>query len=81
MIYLAVALALVTVAYIVTLAVGARVTHSLIRSHARERDLLLNKLMHLAGRTWEPPPAQEPEPPEKFDELLDTSSMPYLDLA
>lgn len=30
------------------------------RQHARERDLLTNQLMHLAGRTWTSPPADEP---------------------
>ena len=34
--------------------------------HAAERAQLLDRIMHLAGRTWEPPPAAmlpvEPEP-------------------
>ena len=36
----------------------ASIVRSLIRQAARERDLLLNQLMHLAGRTWQEPPAQ-----------------------
>jgi hypothetical protein len=43
---------------------------SMQRQHAREREALLARLMHLAGRTWELPPSQEhfipPEP--EFDE-------------
>lgn len=55
------------------------VVRSLIRSHSRERDALLNKIMHLAGKTWEPPPAQEPEPvSDPFEEFTDTAAMPYL---
>lgn len=27
------------------------------RQHARERDLLVNQVLHLSGRTWQPPPA------------------------
>jgi len=33
----------------------------LVRQQARERELLLNQIMHLAGRTWTPPPAAEPD--------------------
>jgi heme exporter protein D len=29
----------------------------LVRQQARERELLLNQIMHLAGRTWQQPPA------------------------
>lgn len=41
----------------------------MIRQHARERELLLNQVLHAAGRTWSPPPADrwEPEPaPPQF---------------
>lgn len=48
---------------IVTVLVSAAERRALIRQQARERDLLLNKLMHLAGRTWEPPPAEKPWQP------------------
>jgi hypothetical protein len=34
----------------------AGVLRSLIRSHARERDLLINQILHLSGRTWQAPP-------------------------
>lgn len=43
-----------------------------IREHARERNLMLNQLMHLAGRTWEQPPdAQQWAPPAEPDELYE----------
>jgi cytochrome oxidase assembly protein ShyY1 len=29
-----------------------------MRQHARERELLLNQIMHLSGRTWTPPPSE-----------------------
>jgi hypothetical protein len=36
---------------------------SFLRQHARERDLLLNQMLNLAGRPWQPPPAEViPEP-------------------
>lgn len=31
------------------------------REHARERDLLLNQLLHATGKTWQPPPAEPRE--------------------
>lgn len=40
----------------------ASLIRSLIRQHARERELLLNQIMHLAGRTWTPPPADQWDP-------------------
>lgn len=41
----------------VTVLLSARERRSLVRQQARERELLLNQIMHLAGRTWTPPPA------------------------
>jgi hypothetical protein len=35
------------------------VLKSLVRSHARERDLLINQLLHSVGRDWQPAPAEE----------------------
>jgi hypothetical protein len=32
------------------------------RAHDRRVDLLTDKMLHLAGRTWTPPPAEELEP-------------------
>ena len=50
----------------------------LVRQQARERELLLNQIMHLAGRTWQPPPV--PDEPYPLDEvetvILDPSQLP-----
>ena len=50
----------VAVAALVVLALAIYTTSSLfrnlVRQQARERELLLNQIMHLAGRTWKPPP-------------------------
>ncbi len=37
-----------------------RATGSMIRQHARERDLLMNQLLNLAGKPWQPPPSEPP---------------------
>jgi type II secretory pathway pseudopilin PulG len=62
-IVLAVALVLVVVVF-------AGVVRSMLRQSARERDLLLNQMMNLAGRPWQPPPSEpevEVEPgPERY---------------
>ncbi len=50
------------------LAAGWTITASLLasqlrsmqRAHARREDLLLNQLLHVAGRPWQPAPATEP---------------------
>lgn len=33
------------------------------REHARERNLLLNQLLHAVGRPWQEAPAEHREPP------------------
>ena len=44
-----------------TLALALR---SVIRQAARERDLLINQLLHAQGKTWQPPPANgQPDQP------------------
>lgn len=48
------------VALIATALIFAGLLRSVIRQAARERGLLLDQMMHLAGRTWTPPPALEP---------------------
>jgi hypothetical protein len=45
----------------------------LVRQQARERELLLNQIMHLAGRTWTPPPAAE------LDALGEDTVIAYID--
>lgn len=65
----------ITVAAICALALVAvaalHVVGQLIRSHARERNLMLNQLLHLAGRTWQAPPSEVPVEAFDPDELLD----------
>lgn len=46
------------------------VVRGMVRQHARERDALLDKIMHLAGRTWTPPPADQPPESEPDEEPL-----------
>jgi hypothetical protein len=62
----------ITVAAIVALAlVAVAALHTvgqMLRAHARERNLMLNQLLHLAGRTWQPPPAA---PEQELEELLE----------
>jgi len=56
MLYVALAEAVVLVVVVLAF---AGLLRSLIRSHTRERDRLLDKMMHLAGKTWTPAPADE----------------------
>lgn len=49
------------VALVVTVAASASLVRSLIRSQTRERAILIDQIMHLAGRTWTPPPAERLE--------------------
>jgi hypothetical protein len=42
----------------VAVAATGGLTRSLIRQQAREREALLAKIMHLAGKTWELPPSE-----------------------
>jgi len=65
-----VALASVVALAVVSLAF-AGLLRSLIRSHARERDLMVDKIMHLSGRTWTPPPGViSPEPEWDADRFV-----------
>lgn len=82
MIYVA---CLALVGLVVVSLVFAQVIRQLIREHARERQLMLNQLMHLAGRTWEPAPADfgtpAPVPEPEYDfadevELIDPAQLP-----
>lgn len=63
MIYVCLAL---IAAFAVVVSLLAGLLRSQQHAHARERDLLLNQLLHLAGRPWTPAPADEwtaPAPP------------------
>lgn len=62
MVYVALAEAGLLFAVVV---VFAGLVRSLTRSHARREDLLLNQMLNLAGKPWQPAPASEsPEPVE-----------------
>lgn len=44
------------------------------RAHARREDLLLNQMLNLAGKPWQPAPATErPEPEEREPRFWTTS--------
>jgi hypothetical protein len=53
------------------------VVRSLVRQQARERELLLNQIMHLSGRTWQQPPAPEAQAvDEDTVVMVDPSQLP-----
>lgn len=62
MIYVAIGALAVAALAVLTSASALR---SLMRQHAREREALLARIMHLAGRTWERPPGEVHEPAEE----------------
>lgn len=68
-------------ALVAAVAVFAGLVRSLIRQHARERDLLVNQLCHLAGRTWSPPPARDPEPGPTEPRWVDPDQLAEHELA
>jgi hypothetical protein len=39
-------------------------------AHARREDLLVNQILHLSGRTWTPPPADEWTAPADGEPLV-----------
>ena len=53
-----VALALAALAIVQALAFTGIVARQ-SRAHARREDLLVNQILHLSGRTWQPAPAAE----------------------
>jgi len=55
----------------------AAMVRGLVRQQARERELLLNQIMHLSGRTWTPPPVAEPvAEPEDTLIMVDPTQLP-----
>lgn len=66
MLALAVIAALETIALIIV----AGAARALIREHARERNLILNQLLHATGRTWQPPPVEAWDPPPTRQETV-----------
>jgi len=59
-----IALVLVSAAFAFGFYVLGRSLAKIHREHARERQLLINQILHLSGRTWQPPPAGNGEPTE-----------------
>jgi hypothetical protein len=62
---------LALVAVIVLLAtVFAGALGRMQHAHARREDLLVNQILHLSGRTWTPPPADEWAAPADGEPLV-----------
>jgi hypothetical protein len=58
---------------ILTIFASAHLARSQSRAHARREDLLLNQVLHAAGRPWQPAPADtQPKEQIDWDELLPT---------
>lgn len=55
-------LAAVTVAEAVAIAALYQALRSQARQHGRREDMLLDRVMHLSGQTWTPPPADKQPP-------------------
>lgn len=55
-------LAAVTVAEAVAIAALYQALRSAARQHGRREDMLLDRVMHLSGQTWTPPPADKQPP-------------------
>jgi transcriptional regulator of met regulon len=47
------------VAIVVVVLTFARLLQQQQRAHARREDLLVNQLLHAAGRDWQPAPAEQ----------------------
>lgn len=65
-----VALTVVSVALVVTVAGFVSLLRSVQHAAARERQILLDRLCHLAGRNWTVPPADEWRPPAGDEPLV-----------
>lgn len=77
MIYVALALA---AGWTVTVTALLGVLRSRDRQHARDRDLLLNQLLHACGKPWQPAPAKDIEqPPESRRTLTPPEQQPTFD--
>lgn len=59
MTYVALAEAAIIVFLLVVQLALVNVVRAQNRAHERRADLLTDKVLHLAGRTWTPPPASE----------------------
>lgn len=61
---------------VVTIVLFGGIIKSLARSHARERGLLIDQLMHLAGKSWTPPPAEQWTAPKPGEPLVSFTATP-----
>jgi hypothetical protein len=57
--YVVASLAAAVVSNVVIALAFLRVVRGMQRQHARERDALIDRVCHLAGRPWNTPPAVE----------------------
>jgi len=57
-------------AAVVVALVFARIVMHLQRQAGRERNLLLNQLLHVTGNTWQEPPHEQETEPEPFDDPI-----------
>lgn len=64
------ALVIVTVALVATIVGLGSLLRSVQRAAARREDLLVNQILHLSGRTWTPPPADEWRAPRDDEPLV-----------
>lgn len=67
MIFVSLALVALLAATVITF---AGLLRSERRASARERDLLLNQLLHAVGKPWTPAPAEAPAPPLEPEEIM-----------
>lgn len=67
MLYVALILA-VTVVVLVTS--GVQMLSRIQRAHGRREDLLIAQVLHLSGRPWTPPPADEWKPAADGEPLV-----------
>lgn len=72
MLYLAVVQAVASAAVILGV---LSLTRSQQRSHARREDALIDRLLHVTGNTWTPPPADNPAPAPVI-EIVDWTPSP-----
>lgn len=63
------------VALVAVIVSSGGLVRSLVRSHTRERALLVNQILHLSGRTWTPPPAEEWKPSTDGEPLVHVYTM------
>lgn len=61
---------------ITAVAFSASALRSERRQNARERDLLVNQILHLSGRTWQAPPSEAEQSPSGWPTLPSWTAHP-----